>query len=89
MIINNVNLQLSRIQKYQGVSKDGREYAFYEGKFLDEDGLIYALKIDKYLFENEQNGLKLMSMKNVPVELEIDLRPAGFKLNGTVLALTK
>ncbi len=72
------------MNKREGISRQGKPYLFYEGKFIDDEGNICSLKLGKKVTDNEQQVLQLLSAKNVEVTLDLALYPTGFNLKGTI-----
>jgi len=87
MIFKDVDVQLLGATKREGVSKQGKPYLFYIGKFLDQNGDVLDLKIGNKLVENEELVKKILVTKNKEVTITLGLYPSGFSFKGTVLAL--
>jgi hypothetical protein len=88
MILKNAELTLLNIIKREGISKLGKPYLFYEGKFVDDEGNVCNLKIGKPIIDNPAEITKLLVLKNVEVTADVSLYPSGFLLKGTIAKIT-
>jgi hypothetical protein len=87
MLLKDNDLNLLQATKREGISKTGKPYLFYVGKFLDADGDVLNLKFGKVVVQDESVALKLLAVKNVPVTVDVALYPSGFNLTGTITSI--
>jgi hypothetical protein len=87
MLVKNVELQMLNVTKREGVSKLGKDYLFYVGKFVDTEGDVLDLKIGKTITDDEKKTIELMKLKNKEVIVDIALYPSGFVLKGTIVRI--
>jgi len=87
MLLKDNDLNLLSASKREGITKTGKPYLFYVGRFLDADGDVLNLKFGKVVINDETIALKLLSVKNVPVTVDVALYPVGFNLTGTVVKI--
>jgi hypothetical protein len=87
MVLKDIDVQLIVAQKYEGISKQGKPYLFYTGRFLDSEGDVMQLKIGNNLVADTALITKIMATKNKPVTISLSLFPSGFSLKGTVVQL--
>ena len=87
MLLKDNDLNLLQATKREGISKTGKPYLFYVGKFLDADGDVLNLKFGKVVVQDESVAIKLLAVKNVPVTVDVALYPSGFNLTGTITSI--
>ena len=87
MILKSAELNLLKVEKREGISKLGKNYLFYEGKFLDDEGDVLSLKIGKQVTDVPALITKLLAVKNVEVVVDVALYPTGFNLKGTIVKI--
>jgi hypothetical protein len=87
VLIKNIDLQLLKVVKREGISKKGNAYLFFDGRFLDQEGDVINLKINNKIAENTTQVAKLLSVKNVECNVDLALYPSGFNLKGTVVKI--
>lgn len=84
MLLKNIDLNLLKVEKREGVSKQNKPYMFYVGKFIDADGDVCLLNFQNHIAGDSKIVEKLLKAKNLPVTLDISLYSSGFNLKGSV-----
>lgn len=87
MIIKNVDMQFIKLEKREGMSKTNVPYLFYVAKFLDNEGDMILLKLQKDLLTNKKLIDQMMSASNVPATISLGLYPSGFTFKGIALSV--
>jgi len=87
MLLKKQDLQLIKVEKREGISKQGKPYLFYVGKFIDGDGDTAQLKFVNEVVADSKLVAKLMTAHNVPVSVDISIYSSGFNLKGSIVSI--
>lgn len=87
MLIKKCDLQMIKIDKIEGISKQGKPYLFYTGKFMDSDGEQVSMKLGNNIANDAKVIKDLMAVKNIPVTVDVNIYSSGFVLKGSVSAI--
>jgi len=76
MKLKDLDLTLLKVEKREGISKQGKPYLFYTRRFIDQEGELLNLKFTNEVVSDPSLVLKLMAVKNVETTIDLNLYPS-------------
>lgn len=87
MKVRNIELTLLKIEHKAGTGKtSGKPYSFFAATVIDEDSNVFALNLSDTV--SSALGERAKELRNVPVKADVEFKPKGFDIGGTIVALT-
>jgi len=87
MIIKNIDVQLIKISKREGITKDGKNYLFYVAQMMDDKGELLSLKLGNEMVSNEKQLNLLLQTINKKAQVDLALYTSGFLLKGNCIRI--
>jgi len=85
MIAREQQLTILKVSLKEGVGKkSGSPYSFYTASVVDEDANVFGFSVSKQMVE--EHGKALEDIRNESVEADIEFKPKGFDVSGTLLS---
>jgi len=76
------------VNKKEGnAKKTGNAYLFYAASVVDEDGNVFALNLADALVSTPENVAALLDVRNERAEVDVNFKPRGFDIAGTIEAI--
>jgi len=86
MLVKNISMTLVKVSKKSGVSKTtGQPYSFHNARLVDEDFNVFNLLLSKEVEADEEKLAELLEASNKQVQVDINIYPVKFNLNGSVV----
>jgi hypothetical protein len=87
MLIKQQKIKLLRAVRHQGQKKNGDDYLFYSGSWLDDESNVLKMNLSNELSKDIKVTKILDTAKELPVIIDVVVYQSGFNLRGTVVKL--
>lgn len=83
-MLSTQTVTLVKVENKKGTGKtSGKPYDFYTATVIDADANVFTLNL------KENPSKELLEQRNTEVEVDIDFRPKGFDIGGTITDIRK
>jgi len=89
MLIKNLELTLLKVNLREGKGKkSGKDYSFLNASVVDSDANVFGFILSEEVVKDEKVRAQLLSVKNVSIKADVEFKPKGFDVGGSIVALT-